>query len=173
MARGPQLKGEKWKECEDSFLKGKYWVSNYGRVKRIINRPLGGDRWVLNSPAYHHAGPRLTAKRFGKRKNYRIVQLVVDAFGLPGWGKITYRDGNNQNVALYNLKREHVKRRLTDSQRRYILETLKRKKCKYGSVSALADEFCVHPSVIRWYRKKYFDRNGRVKRTWKYKEEGL
>lgn len=168
MARGPQLKNEEWRECSESFLNGKYWVSNYGRVKRLLKRIGGGDRWVLVKPYYHHAGPRLNAKRYGKQKSFHLAKLIAKEFELPGWGKLTYRDKDRHNVALYNLKREFVKRRLTNSQRVYILETLKAKKCRWGSVSALAEEFKVHPSIIRWYRNKYFSKRGRVIRKWKY-----
>lgn len=105
------LEGEIWKDID--FLKGRYQVSNKGRIRRFAHKRLfkGTESFVigglcrisLDKKGYPTLGYRLEN---GKCRSKKVHRLVAEAF-IPNpenKPQINHIDGNKQNNNVENLE---------------------------------------------------------------------
>lgn len=97
---------EIWKDVID--FEGTYQVSNFGRVKRIIDS-RGNSRETIMYRFIDVIGyPKvlLTTKETGKRKAYTVHRLLAKAFILNPENKpqINHKDSNRANCHIDNLE---------------------------------------------------------------------
>ena len=94
---------EEWKDIED--YKGKYHISNLGRVKSL-NYSNTGKEGIINAKDNGKGYLRVRLYKDGKRKWYRINRLVAQAFlpnpsNLP---EVNHIDQDKHNNCVDNLE---------------------------------------------------------------------
>lgn len=94
---------EIWKDIED--YKGKYQISNLGRVKSL-NYSNTGKEGIINAKDNSKGYLRVRLYKDGKRKNYRVNRLVAQTFlpnpsNLP---EVNHIDQDKHNNCVDNLE---------------------------------------------------------------------
>lgn len=95
------LEGEEWKDVKG--FKGVYFISNYGRIKHVINK----HRQTLRVPYPAPNGYlRLVLSYKNKRKTVSVHRLVAEAF-IPnpyGLDTVNHKDLDKTNNKVSNLE---------------------------------------------------------------------
>ena len=94
---------EIWKDIEG--FEGLYQVSNYGRVKSLNYNRTGKER-ILKAGKNSDGYLQVNLCKDGKMKNYKVHQLVGNAFlsNPQGYNELNHRDEDKTNNCVENLE---------------------------------------------------------------------
>lgn len=161
--RKKDLEIEVWKDVPG--YERRYQISNLGRVRRKkkrLGKKVWGKRkptqyyWVIVHQCRNHNGMIVTLKnKEGIKSTRQVHKLVANAF-IPGEGKLSFKNGDEQDCRRINIVREGMKlcSKLTEKQIHKIWDTFCGEEPSYGTMAKLAKEFAVHSKTILDYRRK-------------------